>query len=400
MKNARIHYARVDEFWRKEQKYAYLEEKQHVGDVEWEEIQPDLKHSWLTEGMQEDFEDFLQIANKTGKAESKTSSKVIYSLFGRGVSTSRDAWAYNFCRDTLRVSMAKTIEAYNGEVAKWVRNQSTNLDEFLAYNDKEIWWSESLKLRLQRGQLAEFSQAAIRGVLYRPYVSQNLYFDRAFNERVYVFPSIFPTTNSEVENRLICLTGQGSEKPFMTLVSSKIVDLHLVSPGCSTQCFPFYTYSEDGTNRRENITDWALKQFRTHYKDKLITKWNIFHYVYALLHHPLYRERYAANLKRELPRIPFAPDFRGFEEIGKRLAEIHVHYEQQQEYPLEKIEAPDKPLDWRVEKMKLSKHKRSLIYNDFLTLDGIPAEVFEYRLGNRTALDWIIDQYQLSLSSA
>ena len=115
-----------------------------------------------------------------------------------------------------------------------------------------------------------------------------------------------------------------------------------------------------------------------------------------MLHHPLYRECYAANLKRELPRIPFAADFKSFVEIGRRLADIHVNYEQQPEYPLEKIETPGKPLDWRVEKMKLSKDKRSLIYSDFLTLSGIPPEVFEYRLGNRSALEWIIDQYQVS----
>jgi predicted helicase len=105
---------------------------------------------------------------------------------------------------------------------------------------------------------------------------------------------------------------------------------------------------------------------------------------------------YAANLKRELPRIPFAPDFRAFADIGKRLAEIHVNYEQQPEYPLERIEKPGAQLDWRVERMKLSKDKRSLIYNDFLTLSGIPPEVFEYRLGNRSALEWIVDQYQVS----
>jgi predicted helicase len=180
---------------------------------------------------------------------------------------------------------------------------------------------------------------------------------------------------------------------MFALVANRISDQ---LPQGGSQCFPFYTYNEDGTNRRENITDWALEQFRTHYKNKAITKWDIFHYVYALLHHPLYRERYAANLKRELPRIPFAPEFKAFAEIGKRLAEIHVGYEQQPEYPLERIEAPDKPLDWRVERMKLSKDKRSLIYNDFLTLSGIPSEVFEYRLGNRSALNWIIDQYQVS----
>ncbi len=192
------------------------------------------------------------------------------------------------------------------------------------------------------------------------------------------------------------MSDKGYRSPFSALVVNKLPELHLCASTDTFQCFPFYTYNEDGTNRRENITDWSLEQFRAHYADKSITKWDIFHYVYALLHHPLYRERYAANLKRELPRIPFAPDFKAFAEIGKRLAEIHVNYEQQPEYPLERIEAPGVPLDWRVEKMKLSKDKRSLIYNDFLTLGGIPPEVFEYRLGNRSALDWIIDQYQVS----
>jgi predicted helicase len=163
------------------------------------------------------------------------------------------------------------------------------------------------------------------------------------------------------------------------------------------QCFPFYTYDEDGSNRRENITDWVLEQFRTHYSDTNISKWNIFHYIYAVLHHPQYRETYAANLKRELPRIPFTPDFWVFVEAGKQLAQIHVHYEEQEEYLLNIIEAPGMPLNWRVEKMRLSKDKTQIVYNDFLTLAGIPPETFEYRLGNRSALDWIIDQYQVKV---
>ena len=240
------------------------------------------------------------------------------------------------------------------------------------------------------------------------------------------------------------------------------------------RCFPFYTYAEDGTNRRENITDWALEQFRSHYSDRSITKWDIFHYIYAVLHHPEYRQRYAANLRRELPRIPFvratgakahikddadaalkrrsstatqsvtgptttthsssdaakradsfagatveerpfraalakendsralAPEgsdadiFRAFVRAGQRLAEIHVHYEQQPEYSLNKTEKAGEKLDYRVTKMKLSKDKTTLIYNQFLTLPEIPKETYEYRLGNRSALEWIIDQYQVS----
>lgn len=164
-----------------------------------------------------------------------------------------------------------------------------------------------------------------------------------------------------------------------------------------TQCFPFYIYEEDGNNRRENITDWALEQFRSHYNDPGITKWDIFHYIYAVLHKPEYRQRYAQNLRRSLPRIPFYPDFWKYAEIGKKLADLHINYEQAEEYPLEKIENPNLPLDYRVEKMQLSPDRRSIKYNDFLTLSGIPAEAFEYRLGNRSALEWIIDQYRVKV---
>lgn len=398
MNKARIHYARVDEFWRKEEKYAYLDAQQNRGNVAWQEIKADAKHNWLTEGMRDEFESFTPIGTRQAKSGRTETAETIFKTYGRGVATSRDAWAYNFDPSTLERNIKRTIEVYNEQVLRWSNpaTKGTDVDAFVTYSDERIGWSRDLKQDLVREHYAEYCDDKLRTSLYRPFTKLNLFFDRVLNEEVYVFPSIFPTPASESENRAICLTGQGSEKPFMALAAETIVDLHLVSPGCSTQCFPFYTYNEDGTNRRENITDWALEQFRMHYADKKITKWDIFHYVYAMLHHPIYRERYAANLKRELPRIPFAPDFRVFADIGKRLAEIHVNYEQQPEYPLDKIESSGVALDWRVEKMKLSKDKRKLSYNDFLTLSGIPAEVFEYRLGNRSSLDWIIDQYQVS----
>ena len=136
-----------------------------------------------------------------------------------------------------------------------------------------------------------------------------------------------------------------------------------------------------------------MAQLRAHYRDDTIGKWDIFHYVYGLLHHPIYRERYEADLKRDLPHLPYTPDFWEFAKAGERLGEIHVGYEEVDGYPLDFVETPDTPLDWRVEKMKFSKDKTQIKYNDFLTLDGIPAKAFGYRLGNRSALEWVIDQY-------
>jgi predicted helicase len=234
----------------------------------------------------------------------------------------------------------------------------------------------------------------VRDALYRPYTRTFLYFDDLLVHRRYKQHLFFPKPESK--NLAICLTSIGSEKPFMVMLSQFICDLHFTGPATGAQSFPFYSYAEDGSNRRENITDWALEGFQTHYRDKKITKWDIFHYVYALLHHPQYRERYAANLRRELPRIPYAPDFHGFAAAGKRLAELHVNYEQQPEYYWHRIENRKAPLSYRVEKMKLSKDKTSIVYNEFLAIAGIPPETHEYRLGNRSALEWVVDQYQVS----
>ncbi len=206
----------------------------------------------------------------------------------------------------------------------------------------------------------------------------------------------------------------------------------------------------DGSNRRENITDWALEQFRQRYGNALIPsplvgegksgglavghagatvksverkaakgrkspppqpspiqgeggkqnrrieKWDIFYYVYGILHHPGYRTKFADNLKRELPRIPFAPDFWAFAAAGQELARLHLDYEKLEPYGLQFVETDGVPLSYHVEKMKLSKDKTTLRVNESLTLAGLPPAVFDYRLGNRSALDWVIDQYQIS----
>ena len=216
------------------------------------------------------------------------------------------------------------------------------------------------------------------------------------NDVVSVFPFIFPTPETEIENQVICISGVGHDI-FRCHITNRIPEYKFSnSSNGGTQCFPFYTYDADGTNRRENITDWALTQFRTHYADDTITKWDIFHYNYGLLHHPEYREKYEANLKRDLPHIPFAKDFWGFAKAGAHLANLHVNYESQPEYDkLKFIQTPDTPLDWKVEKMKLSKDRTQIVYNNFLTLDGIPSKVFDYRLGTRSALEWVIDQYRV-----
>jgi len=225
-------------------------------------------------------------------------------------------------------------------------------------DETQIKYSSLLLDKFQRKN--KFDQAVyleedknnIRDSLYRPFSRQYLYFDKNLIDAPTLQPYFFPTAEIQQENKIIAITVH-SQSPFIVQALSHIPCMDI--GGRPTQCFPFYTYSKDGTNRKENISDWSLEQFQTHYQDPKITKWDIFHYTYALLHYPHYRQRYAANLKRELPRIPFAPEFHPFAIAGKRLTEIHINYEQQPEYRLKHIENKDLPIDWRVEKMRLSK---------------------------------------------
>lgn len=382
----------------KEATFEFLEKCEHTGNVNWERIQPDARYTWLTEGLRKDFETFIPIGSKQAKAAKGEVSGVIFHQFSSGVKTNRDAWAINFDRIKLTTTVQRMIEFYNAQVFKWqgiVDKSNININDFVEYEDAKISWSRDLKAKLRGGRTAEYDEHKVRTCLYRPFAKRNIFFDRILNDVVYVFPSIFPTSQTETENQVICVN-ISREKPFTCHITNCISE-HIMTGGFGSagQYFPFYTYDEDGTNRRENITDWALTQFQAHYKDEHITKWDIFHYTYALLYHPTYRDRYQVNLKRDLPHLPFAPEFWEFVEAGKRLAHIHVHYEDQPLYALDLIEAPDMPLDWRVDRMRFSKDKTQIRYNDFLTLDGIPAEAFGYRLGNRSALEWVVDQYRV-----
>ena len=394
--NAEIFYARTDEFWRKEQKYDFLDNAVSASAIDWRAIKPDLLHTWLTEGSDPSFHQFTPIGDKDTKTDEEVVGS-IFASFSNGLKTNRDAWAYNYQADQLSTNMEKTIGVFNAHVSRWQleRKKRIAIDAFVTDDSKQISWSGDLKAALNKGETAAFVKSNVRIAYYRPFTRMYVYFNRLWNNSVYLLPKMYPV-GSRTANATLCLTGPGSEKPFLALTAIDLPDLHLSGPGCTTQCFPFYTYDEDGTNRRENITEWAFDQFRSHYKDKSITKWDIFYYTYAVLHHPEYRTRYAANLKRELPRIPCAPAFHVFAKAGKRLAELHVDYEKQKPYDLEHKEKPGEKLNLRVEKMRLSKDKQTLIYNDFLTLTGIPKETYDYRLGNRSALEWVIDQYQVS----
>ncbi|MCP4374130.1 MAG: DNA helicase, partial [Deltaproteobacteria bacterium] len=281
----KIYYSTVDWKAKRREKFALIEKAGTSNNLEWIEIIPDQKCNWLTEGMSAEFETFLPIGTKEAKSSKKKETQTIFKLFSNGISTNRDAWAYNFNSKNLQDNISRLIETYNHEVYRWNTRieKDISLDSFVLNDDTKIKWSSRLKECLLRGQKAKFSVEKIRNAVYRPFCFQYLFFDSILTHRRSQFPYIFPTPGTENENQVICIGGYG-RKPFSLIMTNKITDLNLyVDP---QQSFPFYVYDENGSNRRENITDWALEQFRTHYHDDTITKWDIFHYVYAILHHP------------------------------------------------------------------------------------------------------------------
>jgi predicted helicase len=424
-----IHYQAVGRDWRKEEKYNFLDLKGHVSGVKWKQLKPDDRGNWITNDTDEEFESFLPIGSKEAKAKGGT-DVAIFKLYSLGVATNRDEWAYGFSPKEVTAKIQRMIANYNAEVFRYKSAKCPKDIDGFVNNDKNfVKWTDRLKEALRDGQELKYVKTHVRNSLYRPYSKQSLYFDHLLNQRRYQQQYIFPQPSCEKENRALIVPANGARSPFWSLSSNVIPNLAFVSIDAA-QCFPLFAYSEDGGERRDNITRKARTLFQIFYDDDGITAADIFHYVYAVLHHPAYRTRFAENLKRDLPRIPFvgiavgeklpsffplaavetmqgnnkpchkpeasAKLFHEFAETGKKLADLHVNYESAREFKLQRIENKEAKLDWRVEAMKLTKDKSAIIYNDFLTLSGIPPEVFGYKLGNRSALEWVIDQYRVT----
>ncbi len=473
--NTGLWYYRVPEDWRKEEKLAFIADKGDITHIDWQELEPDEQNNWLTEGMQPEFATFLPMGTKTAKSSKSMDVATIFKTYSLGVATNRDAHAYAFDAEQLQERVKTFIEIYNTAVDKIKRTSNAQVDALIDVEDQRIKWTRQVKASLAKIIYSEFQQSNIRHALYRPYCCKSLYFDEFWNEERYQQHLFFPTPQSEKENQLIGVSSIGHRAPFTVLVSNIIPNLTMNSTD-GFQCFPLYTYDPDGSNRQENITDWALAQFQAAYGPD-VTKRDIFHYVYAVLHHPAYRARYAENLKRELPRIPLvgvspaspgggffsepggsppgeppvdhtpaalgtpgeppvdhaaaalrapgeppvdhtpaalgapgeppvdhtpaalgahAAAFRALVAAGAALARLHIGYESVAEYPLRRVINDAVPFTWRVTKMILSRDKTALQVNESLRLEGIPPETFAYRLGNRSALEWVIDQYQVT----
>ncbi|HEY9779220.1 MAG TPA: type ISP restriction/modification enzyme [Leptolyngbyaceae cyanobacterium] len=390
----RIYYNAVPDYTSADEKKSYLSSNKFQ-ELQFEQLIPDRNNNWL-DLVDNNFDSLLPIANKVTK--SKKDEQAVFKLFSLGVITARDEWVYDTSAENLKCKVKYLIDTYNQDVDNQVTKNYSSCQP-LAFNPS-IKWSRAIKKDLLKCRKYSFSVNYIRDSLYRPFAKQNLYFSKHLNEMQYQLGQIF--INNVTQNLLISFSEPGSLKPFMVLATNKIPDYHLVG---DSQCLPLYRYDKEG-NRIDNITDWGLAQFQNHYRDvvynvSIITKLDIFYYTYAVLHYPTYRQKYELNLKREFPRLPFYDNFNQWVSWGKQLMELHINYETIAPYPLKRIDLPlDESRDAKFRvfmpkvKLKAEPDKSKIILDTVTMLEGVPKVAWEYQLGDRSALEWILDRYK------
>lgn len=379
----RIHYARRPEFDTAEDKLAWLGSNP-ASRVAFERVEADEKANWVNQ-TDNDWDSLLPVADaKTKTAKTKGQERAVFKLFSLGVVTNRDDWVYSFDRNELEKKVRHQVAAY-----------STTLESRAAPDaDANVKWTRHLKGLLKRRHAFDFEERNIRPSFYRPFVKRWLYYSYELNEFQYQTPSIWPDAGSRTA--AVCFT-VGGRLDFTSFACDTVPSLTVLSLD-GNQCLPRYRVTSEG-EPIDNITDWALNKFVAHYgKAAKITKDDIFHYVYGVLHDPIYRQTYAQNLKRELPRIPLYPDFRQWAGWGKRLMDLHIGYEAVDPWPLTRTDTPDQKaraagVSPKVI-LKSDPATGTITLDSETTLTGIPTEAWDYRLGNRSALDWILDQHK------
>ena len=380
-----VFYTRRPEFETADEKLKFLTESK-FDQIRFERIQPDRNSNWL-HLTSNDFEDLVILIDKQVK-RSKRNDEAIFKIFSLGILTGRDEWVYDFSRCNLVDKMKFFFSTYQEEMRKFFTAKGAKIKEFKIEDLSQcIKWTRALKNQCKRGANLFFEEKNILEVSYRPFAKKFLYYSKSVNEVQYQVPIIFPLGK---ENRVIYCTDAGTQSPFMVIATRQIPDSHFV--GTTAQCLPLYRYDKDG-NRIDNITDWGLTQFHDRYSDNAITKEDIFHYTYAVLHHPAYRNKYEINLKREFPRLPFYPDFQQWVAWGKDLTDLHLNYETVVPYGLERHDIPPARKAYKA-KLKADKEKGQIVLDTETTLVGVPAAAWTYQLGNRSALEWILDQYK------
>ena len=409
----KIHFAAVDDYLTREEKLKQTADAKGIYGLKFEDIVPDSHGDWMNQ-RDDSFSKFMRLDGK------KTVEKSVFVNFSCGVKTNRDAWTYNSNQSLLKQNVETLIRNYNKQASEFANNTRFEID----MDPTKMNWDRPQKRDVMKGvTVSAFEPDHVYKSMYRPFFDQKIYFDRYWNNCVYQLPQIYPTNTTR--NRAICVNQSSNGSGQIALMSNCIADLHFNG---DSQCFPRYFYEQQasakatesaslfedtssenevaGYKRKDAITPEALKHFQDGYPGEDITADAIFYYIYGILHSEEYRTRYANNLMKELPRIPRVATyaaFKKFEEAGRKLAELHVNFEQVEEYKAVKVNI-DKREGWSyyVTQMKYgkipgktgnaAKDKTKLVYNDFITIEGIPLEAQKYVVNKRSALDWIVER--------
>ncbi|MEJ5992765.1 type ISP restriction/modification enzyme, partial [Ramlibacter sp. PS3R-8] len=419
--HGQIHVHDIGDYLTREDKLEKIASYGSVAGVPgWQMITPDAHGDWLKQ-RDDTFEEFMALGDKSNK------ESTLFADYSRGLETGRDAWIYNSSQSNLRRNLTSTIDFYNSEVARFreatidltPKARSELVTDFIGTDPAKISWTRGLRNDCAKGKMAQFREAGLIKCLYRPFTKQHAYFDRMLNAYVNQLPRIYP--DSQSANLTICVPGIGGDKGFSALIANQITDLNLAPGMGGYQCFPLYLYEqapapseaqtlfeEEGVppikpgphRRRDAITDAGLAHFRAAYPGETISKEDLFYYVYGILHSPEYRERFADNLSKELPRIPrvrTAADWWAFSQAGRNLAKLHLEYEAAPMFNDARIEPDEKQLtaaDYRVEKMRFGKGKdrTTIHYNARITVSGIPLDAYDYVVNGKPAIEWVIER--------
>ncbi|MGO3233107.1 MAG: type ISP restriction/modification enzyme [Microbacterium sp.] len=415
---ARVHYADIGDYLSREEKLDGLGIDGSIESTDFETITPNEAGDWINQ-RDERFEQFQPVGDKATKSAGGTSG--VFRDFSNGVKTNRDAWAFNFSDDALRANIRTHVDHLNDERERVHRlaaaDGKADVERLLIRDSTRGAWSSPNLADLKRNRATYLDEDGFGVAQYRPFTKLRVYLDGAakLTERLYQIPKIWPSFAHS--NLAIAVNVRGDGPPIMTVV---VPDLHLNG---DAQVFPRYTWEPasapdgafnfdalaasdsdeiiDGYRRVDNITDATLAAYREVHGDD-VTKDDIFYGVYALLHDPTYRETYAADLKKMLPRIPLVVDFPEYARIGRALADLHVDYESVAQHPLTEelsLTAPEDPYEhYRIDKLSWISRKdhTGIRYNEHLTITGIPEIESEYKVGGRSPLEWVIDRYKVT----
>lgn len=406
---AEIKYFDIGDYLTKKEKLELLSRNKTIlnSNFIFENIKPDAHFDWINLRTSL-FESFFDTA-PAKKFDMKTKS--IFTLNVIGVVTNRDNWVYSFSKKNLKDVLTKTLIEYELLRKEFHKTGTThNLNKFIEENSEFIKWTVNLKSDLEKNNCLTINESKLLQANYRPFIKRHLYYDKSLIERPGIFNSIFPENSSMIYNVAIGVSGE-IRKDFTVLIVDRISDLEVVG---RTQYFPLYFYEENANQqksifddpndseyiRRDGVSDFILNRAQKQY-GKNITKEDIFYYVYGFLHSPDYRTTFANDLKKMLPRLPLVDDVRDFwkfSKAGRQLAELHIEYENVPPYPDVKVTGEDSGY-FKVQKMRFPKkgQKDTIIFNSKITVSNIPDKAYEYVVNGKSAIEWIMERYQVTV---